>query len=206
MAPKHSAWAAAGRRFLSFALRWRNGYDAGRTVCRQRRAISAFPDFPFAQVACYPLHGYGHERCGADHAAAVHEQVCLPHHRRYAGIGALRHSAGAVVSAGIDHYGQGVVLLYLRGTGHVDLRMVHPAHSVQGYRDGAAGGHYVRQHHRWCDQLSGVPLRNDPSAVLVGSRSFLHGAARTVRDCVPGCSVAGNLVYLCQPFQYCRHG
>ena len=69
-------------------------------------------------------YGHGHERGGTDHAAAVHEQVRLPHHRRDAGVGAVRHSAGAVIPAWIDYDGKGVVLLYFRGAGHVDLRIM----------------------------------------------------------------------------------
>ncbi|MFR8542895.1 MAG: hypothetical protein ACLVD8_26430 [Enterocloster sp.] len=41
-------------------------------------------------------------------------------------------------------------------SGHLDLRLVHPAHPVQGCGHGPSGGHHVRQCHRRHDQLSGL--------------------------------------------------
>lgn len=57
-------------------------------------------DLPPAASACHPLHRHWHERGGAYHAAALHEQVCFAHHRRNDLFCAVWHSAGFAVCTG----------------------------------------------------------------------------------------------------------
>ena len=120
-------------------------------------------DLPPAASACHPLHRHRHERGGAYHAAALHEQVCFAHHRRNDLFCAVWHSAGFAVCTGFYPVGTCCLFLRLCCSGYMGLCLVHPAYPVQGCCHGSAGRHHVLQHRNGRYQFLAF-LSNPPGA------------------------------------------
>ena len=136
----------------------RDRYKPVRAAVGRARTTGDFSDLASAPPAGDPVYR-GRYECGrSDHAAALHEQIRLSHHRSHHLLGPVRHSSGPHVPAKLHSVGTGAFLLRLCRSGYLDLCLVHSAHPVQGRGHGSPGGHHVRQCHRRPHQLSGLPV------------------------------------------------
>ena len=170
-----------------------------RSVAHPARLTTAPPARNF-------VHGRGHERRRPHHAAALHEQVRLPHHGCYHPIRPARRPYRHGVRSNGRYLGTQPVRLRCGNVGYLGLRLVHPAHPVQRRRHGSPCRNHVRQRRHGRDQLYRLSIRHEPSAFHLACRAFLARATRSLRAGVSRRPPHHRRLCLRQPFQHRGHG